>query len=75
MYVAVVWIILGQGLVLGDVRVLGYGALVWLAFHLFVLAYEEPVLRRSFRTEYDAFCSNVPRWIPRLRPWRATLGV
>ena len=71
MYVAVVWIILGQGLVLGDVRVLGYGGLVWLVFHLFVLAYEEPVLRRSFGPEYDAFCSHVPRWIPRLRPWRA----
>ena len=30
---------------LGNVRVLEYGALVWLCFHLFVLVYEEPTLR------------------------------
>jgi protein-S-isoprenylcysteine O-methyltransferase Ste14 len=70
MYVAVVSIIEGQGLVLGDLRVVGYGALVWLAFHLFVLAYEEPTLRRVHGAEYDAFRANVPRWLPRLRPWK-----
>jgi len=37
MYVALVAVILGQGLLLGSVRVLEYGILVWLAFHLFVL--------------------------------------
>ena len=70
MYVAVVSLIVGQGLVLGDPRVIGYGACVWLAFHLFVLGYEEPTLRRTFGAEYERFCANVPRWIPRLRPWR-----
>jgi protein-S-isoprenylcysteine O-methyltransferase Ste14 len=72
MYVAVVAVILGQGLLLGNLSVLRYGALVWLAFHLFVLAYEEPTLRATFGTEYEAFCANVPRWIPRLRPWRGS---
>jgi hypothetical protein len=50
----------GHGLMLGNVRVLGYGALVWLGFHLFVLAYEEPTLRASFGAEYEAFCAGVP---------------
>jgi protein-S-isoprenylcysteine O-methyltransferase Ste14 len=35
MYVAVVSAILGQGLILGNVRLLEYGGLVWLLFHLF----------------------------------------
>lgn len=70
MYVAVVSVILGQALVLGDVRVLGYGLLVWFACHLFVIGYEEPTLRGSFGAEYEAFRANVPRWIPRLRGWR-----
>lgn len=74
MYVAVLWVVLGQGLLLGNVRVLGYGALVWLAFHLFVVAYEEPTLRRSFGDEYEVFCANVPRWIPRLTAWRGGAG-
>jgi protein-S-isoprenylcysteine O-methyltransferase Ste14 len=69
MYVGVVSVIAGQGLLLGNARVLGYGALVWLAFSLFVIGYEEPTLRRTFGAEYERFCANVPRWIPRLRPW------
>jgi len=70
MYVGVLWIILGQGFLLGDVRVIGYGVLVWLACHAFVLAYEEPKLRRSFGTQYEVFCAAVPRWIPRFHSWR-----
>jgi protein-S-isoprenylcysteine O-methyltransferase Ste14 len=67
MYVAVVSVIGGQGLLLGDVRLLAYALLVWLVVHLFVVGYEEPTLRRSFGDEYEAFRANVPRWIPRVR--------
>jgi protein-S-isoprenylcysteine O-methyltransferase Ste14 len=67
MYVAVVSAILGQGLWLGNVALLEYAALVWLLFHLFVLLYEEPTLRASFGSEYEVFCTAVPRWIPRLK--------
>jgi protein-S-isoprenylcysteine O-methyltransferase Ste14 len=70
-YVGVVTIILGQALILGDVNLLIYGAIVWLAFHLFVLVYEEPTLRETHGEEYKAFCAKVPRWIPRLTPWKA----
>jgi protein-S-isoprenylcysteine O-methyltransferase Ste14 len=67
MYVAVVGVILGEGMLFGSVRVLEYGFFVWLAFHLFVLLYEEPTLRRSFGEEYKTFCAHVGRWIPRWR--------
>jgi protein-S-isoprenylcysteine O-methyltransferase Ste14 len=68
MYLAVAALILGQGLILGNVRVLEYGGLIWLAFHLFVVFYEEPTLRATYGSEYEAFCREVPRWIPRLKP-------
>jgi protein-S-isoprenylcysteine O-methyltransferase Ste14 len=71
MYVAVVSAILGQGLILGNVALLAYGAVVWTLFHLFVLIYEEPTLRASFGSDYESFCAEVPRWIPRLTPWNA----
>ncbi len=71
MYVAVLLVIVGQGLLFGNARVLEYAALVWIAFFVFVVVYEEPTLRKSFGPEYTEFCANVPRWIPRLRPWRA----
>ena len=70
-YVSVVSAILGQALLFGNAMLLAYGGLVWLLFHIFVLAYEEPTLRNKFGSEYEAFCGEVPRWIPRLSPWTA----
>ena len=69
MYVAVAALIFGQGLLFGNVRVLEYGLVVFAAFYVFVLGYEEPTLRRTFGPEYARFSANVPRWFPRLRPW------
>ena len=70
MYVAVIAVILGQALLFGDVRVFEYALFAWLVAHLFVLAYEESTLRKTFGAEYESFRANVPRWIPRLTPWR-----
>ena len=70
-YVAVVAVILGQAILFGDWRLMAYGGLMWLAFHAFVLAYEELVLAQQFGTQYEDFRANVPRWIPRLSPWRS----
>src|SRR5262245_57666897 len=71
MYVQVVAITLGPALRLGGWRAIVYGAVFWLACHVFVLLYEEPTLKRTFGPEYEVFRANVPRWIPRLRPWHA----
>jgi protein-S-isoprenylcysteine O-methyltransferase Ste14 len=56
---------------MGDWRLIVYGALLWLFFHLFVVAYEEPTLEQTFGSEYEAFRAAVPRWIPRMTPWRS----
>lgn len=68
MYVGVLSMILGQGLLFGSVALLEYGLFVWLGFLAFVLFYEEPALRRKFGTEYEEYCTQVRRWIPRLKP-------
>src|SRR6202048_2718551 len=70
-YVALVAVILGQAALFGDQHLLAYGVLVWLAFHAFVVGYEEPVLVRRFGTEYEDFRAHGPRWIPRRPPSRA----
>src|SRR5580704_18777666 len=36
---------------------------------LFVRFYEEPTLRKLFGADYEQYCRNVPRWIPRMRAW------
>ena len=71
MYVAVVGLIAGQALLLGNRALLFYAIIVWMAFQIFVLLYEEPVLRKTYTAEYEVFCRNVPRWIPRLSAWNA----
>lgn len=70
MYVGVVLAILGQALWFGSFTLLKYAAVLWASFFLFVLAYEEPALRRQFGAEYENYHAQVPRWLPRLKPWR-----
>lgn len=70
MYVAVLVILAGDALVLGDSRILVWALLVWAAAHLFVVLYEEPALARKFGDEYRRYRAHVPRWLPRLRAWR-----
>ncbi|HVQ09138.1 MAG TPA: methyltransferase [Allosphingosinicella sp.] len=70
MYVAVVTLVIGQALFFGALGLLLYAAAGWLFFHLFVLGYEEPALRRQFPDDYERFTRAVPRWLPRLTPWR-----
>jgi protein-S-isoprenylcysteine O-methyltransferase Ste14 len=45
-----------------------YAAVIAVSFHVFVVLYEEPTLRRQFGAEYETYCRAVPPWIPRLRP-------
>jgi protein-S-isoprenylcysteine O-methyltransferase Ste14 len=70
MYVAVSALVIGQGLLFGSVVVLEYGAILWAAFFLFVLGYEEPTLGEQFPDEYKRYRANVKRWLPRITPWR-----
>jgi len=63
---------IGAGLALGgaslfyqSLPLLGYTAAFFLVTHLFVVLYEEPTLRHTFGTDYEAYCRQVRRWWPR----------
>ncbi len=64
-YVAVIALVVAQGLALGSTLVLLYAVGLFVMFDGFVLLYEEPTLRRRYGGEYDAYCQRVPRWLPR----------
>ncbi len=69
MYWGVSLILIGEAALFGSQAIAGYLA-VWFAFvFFFVLIYEEPALRHKFGSEYEEYCSKVPRWLPKLRKW------
>jgi protein-S-isoprenylcysteine O-methyltransferase Ste14 len=49
---------------------LGLAAVLFLVMHLVVWYLEEPGLEKRFGDTYRAYRRNVPRWIPRVTPWR-----
>jgi len=69
MYLAVSVILFGEALLFSSGALIAYGIVIWLAFQIFILSYEEPTLRIVHGDQYTAYCAAVPRWIPRLRPW------
>ena len=69
MYVSVLLALAGEALLFGSLRLVAWWAFVAIVIHVFVVAYEEPTLRRQFGADYAAYCSAVARWRPR-RPTR-----
>lgn len=73
MYAAVTALNIGQAFLFGSTLLVIYATAVWLTFHCFVYFHEEPALRRLFGAEYEAYARHVPRWLPRLTPWRGQI--
>lgn len=67
MYVGVLTVVLGQAAWFGSLGLVLYACAVAACFQLFVMLYEEPHLRRQFGPDYEAYCTRVGRWLPRLR--------
>lgn len=60
------WIVFGRA----DLWAIIVAAAVLFGANLFVRFYEEPTLRRMFGAEYEEYCRNVRRWLPRLHAWQ-----
>jgi protein-S-isoprenylcysteine O-methyltransferase Ste14 len=67
MYVGVFLVLLGEIVFFGSVALLIYTIVWFICVNLFVLLYEEPVLRSKFGREYEDYCRSVHRWLPRRR--------
>jgi protein-S-isoprenylcysteine O-methyltransferase Ste14 len=66
MYIGAGLALAGAALVYKSIPLLIYAVLLGLILHVFVLFYEEPALRRTFGNDYEAYCSQVGRWWPKL---------
>jgi protein-S-isoprenylcysteine O-methyltransferase Ste14 len=49
---------------------LGLAAALFVVFHLVVVCLEEPGLEKRFGDSYREYRRNVPRWVPRITPWK-----
>jgi protein-S-isoprenylcysteine O-methyltransferase Ste14 len=67
MYLTVAFVMLGEAAVFHSVAILQLVAAFAVCVILFVLAIEEPGLRAKFGADYDQYCRQVPRWLPRIR--------
>jgi protein-S-isoprenylcysteine O-methyltransferase Ste14 len=63
MYVGVASVLVGETWLFASGALAVYTVCVVLGFHLFVLLYEEPTLRRNFGEAYERYCAAVPRWV------------
>ena len=71
MYLGTGMALLGEAIVFPKITTLMLTMIVVLAVVVsaLVMLYEEPTLRRMFDGDYENYCRNVHRWIPRLRPF------
>jgi protein-S-isoprenylcysteine O-methyltransferase Ste14 len=67
MYLAVLTIIAGWGVLYTSVWVVIYMMFLAVGFHMRVIMYEEPWLNRQFGVEWEAYSASVTRWLPRFR--------
>lgn len=70
MYLGVLALLVGWAVAAHDPWSWGWAALVAAAFHARVVRWEEPRLEQSFGDSWRAYRERVPRWWPRLRPWK-----
>jgi len=61
--------LLGESIVFGSLGIFICFLLFFIINHIYFIYSEEPGLARRFGDEYLSYKRNVPRWIPRLRPW------
>lgn len=62
MYNGVLAVLLGEAWLFNSTSLLKYAAFILVAFHLFVVLYEEPTLEAQFHESYQAYRRSVPRW-------------
>jgi protein-S-isoprenylcysteine O-methyltransferase Ste14 len=74
MITGVAAILAGETALLGSPALAGWLAAVLVVNALYLPLVEEPGLRRRYGEAYDVYRANVPRWMPRFRPWSPARG-
>ena len=74
MYNGVLAALVGEAWFFRSTALLKYAGVVLVAFHLFVVLYEEPTLEATFQGSYQAYRRSVPRWGFTTHPYEERIG-
>ncbi|MHA1968753.1 MAG: methyltransferase family protein [Candidatus Hodarchaeales archaeon] len=69
MYLGVVLIVIGEGLLIQNILILLWGILAFSIFHLVVSFLEEPHLLKKHGQNYKDYMKKTPRWIGIRKPF------
>ena len=70
MITAVATLLIGEATLLGSPWIAAWTGIFLAINFTYFLRFEEPGLERRFGEQYRVYKRNVPRWVPRLHPWR-----
>ena len=63
MYIGVILILVGESIFSRSQSLWIYSLIIFIAFNVFIVGFEEPRLRSDFGEEYRAYCKKVRRWM------------
>ena len=70
MILGVLTVLIGESVAILSYRILIWAACFFVINTIWFLVFEEPNLEKKFGDEYRKYKKNVPRWVPRLRPFK-----
>lgn len=69
MILGVFTVLLGESILFTSLRIAVWTILFFIINTVYFILSEEPGLEKRFGKEYSEYKRNVPRWIPRMKPW------
>jgi protein-S-isoprenylcysteine O-methyltransferase Ste14 len=70
MILGVLIVLTGESVALLSYRILTWAVIFFLVNTVWFIVFEEPSLEKKFGEEYREYKKKVPRWIPRLKPYK-----
>jgi len=70
MYLGVLFLVLGWSCYFTSPLLLLYAIFFSQGFRRQVIYHEEPWLESQFQEQWQIYKKNVPRWLPRVKPWQ-----
>lgn len=70
MIMGVLTVLIGELIAILSIKLFIWMGIFFIVNNIFFVLFEEPNLEKKFGDEYREYKKNVPRWIPRSKPFR-----